>query len=88
MVGTEAQRARIEAIPGVTFVPFSADRPHAPHVLLLRNMLGDAFPQSVQKVPDSTVAGAKQVMGVYYPVAAVCALATAAADPASCLPVS
>jgi hypothetical protein len=88
VVGTEAQRARIEAIPGVTFVPFSADRPHAPHILLLRNMLGDAFSQSVQNVPDTTVDSAKRVMGAYYPVAAGCALATAAADPASCLTAS
>jgi hypothetical protein len=85
VVGTEAQRAQIEAIPGVTFVPFSADRPHTPHILLLRNMLGDAFPQSVQNVPDMTAASAKQVMGEYYPVAAMCPLATAVASPASCL---
>jgi hypothetical protein len=85
VVGTESQRAQIEAIPGATFVPFSADRPHAAHILLLRNMLGDGFAHSVQAVPDRTAATAQRVMGEYYPVAAVCALAVAAVDPANCL---
>ena len=39
VVGTEAQRAAIEQIPGVTFLPFSTSDPTTPSVLLLRNML-------------------------------------------------
>jgi hypothetical protein len=78
VVGTEAQRAQIETIPGVTFLPFSADQPNARHVLLLRNMLGDAFAHSVQAVTDRTAATAKRIMAEYYPEAAVCSLPTAA----------
>jgi hypothetical protein len=69
VVGTEAQRAQIEATPGVTFLPLSASQPTAPHLLLLRNLLPvDAFTKSVQSVPvGSTPAQANAVMGGYYP---------------------
>jgi hypothetical protein len=69
VLGTEAQRAQIEAIPGATFLPLSAGQPTAPHLLLLRNLLPvDSFTKSVQSVPiGSTPAEANAVMGAYYP---------------------
>jgi hypothetical protein len=81
VVGTEAQRAAIEAIRGATFVPFSTAQPATAHVLLLRNMLPSPdFAAAAQNVPPgSGAAGAAQVMGPYYPRAAVCPLATLAA---------
>ena len=88
VVGTEAQRAAIEAIRGATFVPFSTAQPATTHVLLLRNMLPSPdFAAAVQNVPPgSGAAGAAQVMGPYYPRAAVCPLATLAASGAgACL---
>ncbi|MGF7239417.1 MAG: hypothetical protein ACQSGP_31340 [Frankia sp.] len=76
VVGTEAQRAVIEAVPGATFVPFSTDHPTEKHVLLLRNLLG-VFPYAVQNVPpDNDPASAAAVMQSYYPRAAVCPLST------------
>jgi hypothetical protein len=89
VVGTEAQRAAIERIPGVTFLPFSADQPTTQHLILLRNMVVDPdFAEAIQNVPagqDPAVAAG--VMGPYYPRAATCPLATAAAaGPAACLP--
>jgi len=36
---TESQRAAIEQIPDVTFLPFSSAQPTAIYVLLLRDML-------------------------------------------------
>ncbi len=88
VVGTEAQRAAIEAMRGATFVPFSTAQPATTHVLLLRNMLPSPdFAAAVQNVPPgSGAAGAAQVMGPYYPRAAVCPLATLAASGAgACL---
>jgi hypothetical protein len=55
---------------------------------LLRNMMASpAFAQAVQDVtPGSGAAGAAQVMGPYYPQAAVCPLATLAGQGArACL---
>ncbi|WP_322781000.1 hypothetical protein [Frankia sp. Cas4] len=86
VVGTEAQRAAVDGIPGATFIPFSTDNPTTPHVLLLRNLLGN-FPYAVQNVPpDNNPASAAAVMGSYYPQAAVCPLSTLqAGGPAACL---
>ncbi len=76
VLGTEAQRAAIEAVPDATFLPFSTDHPTTTHVLLLRNLLG-AFPYAVQNVPpDNDPASAAAVMQSYYPRAAVCPLST------------
>jgi hypothetical protein len=91
VVGTEAQRAAIEKIPGVTFLPFSTAHPATPSVLLLRNMLAsDGFSQAVQNVPqDGNPASAQAVMGSYYPREAVCALSTLqASGPRACLSAS
>lgn len=88
VVGTEAQRAAIERIPGVTFLPFSSASPAAQHVILLRNMVvSPAFAQAVQNVPDNDdPAAAAGVMGAYYPRSGVCPLATLAGHgPAACL---
>lgn len=88
VVGTEAQRAVIAKIPGTTFLPFSTAFPATPHILLLRNMLiSPGFSQAVQDVrPDWSPASAAEVMGPYYPRAAVCPLRTlAVSGPLACL---
>jgi len=88
VVGTEAQRAAIDAIPGTTFIPFSSAEPTATHLLMLRNMLvSPGFAQAIENVPPgSSAATAAAVMGPYYPQAAVCPLATLAAKgPAACV---
>ena len=76
-VGTESQRAAIERVPGVTFLPFSAADPAKPHVLFLRNMLSSpGFSEAVQDVPaNRNAASAAAVMGPYYPRMALCPLA-------------
>ncbi|WP_090941899.1 hypothetical protein [Nonomuraea jiangxiensis] len=87
VVGREAQRQAIEQVPGVTFLPFSADRPAATHRIILRNMVADpGFAQAVQNVPPGgDPASAAAVMGDYYPVAKVCSLAALSArGPAAC----
>jgi hypothetical protein len=78
VVGTEAQRAAIERIPGVTFLPFSTAQPTALHILELRNMVvNTSFAEAVQDIPqDGTPATAADVMGPYYPEMAACSLAT------------
>ena len=63
-----------------TWLPFSRRQPEARHLLILRNMLGDAFPHSVQNcTPGSAPADIRRCaasMGAYYPQAAECAVAT------------
>jgi hypothetical protein len=88
VLGTEAQRSRIESVPGVTFLPFSLDRPNVDHALLLRNMVAaPGFAQAIQNVPDDdNPASAKRVMGPYYPRVGTCALARLRAHgPGACL---
>jgi hypothetical protein len=88
VVGTEAQRAAIDQIPGATFLPFSTAYPTTKHVLMLRNMLvNPSFAEAVQNVPENgSPASAAAVMGAYYPRAAICPLATLASNgPAACL---
>jgi hypothetical protein len=88
VVGTEAQRAAIDQIPGATFLPFSTAEPTTEHFLLLRNMLANPdFAEAIQNVPQGgSAASAAAVMGAYYPQAAICSLATLASDgPAACL---
>jgi hypothetical protein len=82
VVGTEAQRAQIENIPGLTFVPLSAAHPQQNHLLLLRNLLPNSnFRQAVQDVrPDSTPEQAAATMGEFYPRTTLCALSALAAD--------
>ncbi|MEV6067796.1 hypothetical protein AB0L82_14680 [Nocardia sp. NPDC052001] len=77
VLGTEAQRARIEAMPGATFVPLSSAHPTTQEAILLRNMLpASDFRQAVQSVPvNGTPAQAAEIMGPYYPRATMCPLA-------------
>jgi hypothetical protein len=76
VIGTEAQRAAIERIPGVTFLPLSSAEPNALHLLAMRNTLvNPTFAASPQNVTQTgSPAAAAAVMGTYYPVAKVCAL--------------
>ena len=85
VIGAESQRAAIERIPGVTFLPFSTSLPTKLYVLLLRNMLvSSQFTNSVQSVtPADDPAAAAAAMGAYYPRASVCPLATLTAKGAA-----
>jgi hypothetical protein len=88
VLGTEAQRSAIEAIPGVTFLPLADPDPIQAYKLNLRNTLPDpAFAEAVQNVPaDGRLASAAAVMGAYYPQAVFCSIATlAASGPPACL---
>jgi hypothetical protein len=80
IVGTEAQRATIDSIPGATFLPFSTSEPTTPHLLLLRDLLpGPSFAHAIQDVPpNENPTSAGTVMGPYYPKATICPLATLA----------
>ncbi|WP_036372168.1 hypothetical protein [Micromonospora sp. ATCC 39149] len=82
VLGTEGQRAAIEAIRTATFVPFSVSYPTAPHMVLLRHLLPvEDFPYAVQNVPmNSSAETAAAVMGPYYPLVTVCSLATLTAE--------
>jgi hypothetical protein len=82
VVGTEAQRAAIERIPGATFLPFSAAHPADTHALYLRNIVpSPGFAEAIQNVPaNESPTSAAAVMGPYYPRAAFCSLATLAHD--------
>jgi hypothetical protein len=60
---------------GVAWLPYSSDQ--VEQVLLFRNMLGDAFANSVQNVhQDGNPASASAVMGAYYPRIAQCSVST------------
>ena len=64
------------AAAGATWLPFSTEQPLARHLLVLRNMLGDDFPQSVQNCAAGTdpasIAACAASMGPYYPQATTC----------------
>jgi hypothetical protein len=80
VVGNESQRARIEAMPSMTFVPISSAHAQQPHFLLFRNLLADSdFKQAVQNVPPGASPDqAAAVMGDHYPRASLCALSVLA----------
>ena len=63
-----------------TWLPFSAMQPHARHLMILRNLLGDDFPNSVQNCAQGTdstaIAECEASMGAYYPQTATCSAAT------------
>jgi hypothetical protein len=63
-----------------TWLPFSSRQPHAPHLMILRNMLGDNFPNSVQHCAagkdQQSIDACRESMGEYYPQAATCRAAT------------
>ncbi|MEU5079796.1 MULTISPECIES: hypothetical protein [Streptomyces] len=86
-VGTEEQRAAVERVPGVTFLPLSSATPAARHLLILRNMVAaPGFAEAIQRVPaGSDAARTAEVMGAYYPEAAYCGLSVlAASGPEAC----
>jgi hypothetical protein len=88
VIGAEAQRAAIQSIPGVTFLPFSTDHPTTQSAVVLRNMLPAAsFAPAIQNVPrDGNPASAAAVMGPYYPVSGTCPLVTLQTNgPTACL---
>ena len=82
VIGTEAQRATIEGIRGATFLPFSLDQPHAPHMVVLRNLLAaESFPFAVQRVvKDSGPSAAEAMLGAYYPRVSICSLSRLTSD--------
>ncbi len=75
VVGTEAQRAAIEKIPDVTFLPFSQAFPAEVTPLLIRNQLPSAsfaqvigtWPTAKTQTPAETAPLDEQAMGDYYP---------------------
>ena len=86
VIGTEAQRATIERVAGVTFLPLSLAQPAAPLYLLamrytLVNPSFDSAPQNV--VQTLSASAAAQTMGAYYPHAQVCSLSVLSAGGAS-----
>jgi hypothetical protein len=78
VLGTEAQRATIQAVPGATFLPFSAAQPGATHILMYRVLLvNPSFAYSPQRVTQNTDPTATaSAMGPYYPQASICALSS------------
>ena len=78
VIGAESQRAAIERLPGVTFLPFATDQTTPIYVLLLRDTLVDpAFPHSTAGVTQTDdPAAAEAAMGAYYPRMSVCPLAS------------
>ena len=59
-----------------TWLPFSRKEPFSRHLMILRNLLGDGFPSSVQNCAqgsDSTaIESCQQTMGSHYPEVAEC----------------
>jgi hypothetical protein len=88
VIGTEAQRATIERVPGVTFLPLSLAQPAAPLYLLamrytLANPSFGSAPQNILQTESAPAAA--QTMGAYYPYAQVCSLsALSAGGPSAC----
>ncbi len=75
VLGTEAQRAAIERIPGVTFLPFAEAFPAETTPLLIRNQLPSpsfaqviaSWPTAATLPPAEAAAADEQAMGDYYP---------------------
>lgn len=77
VIGTEAQRASIERVPGVTFLPLSLAQPAPPlYLLAMRYTLANpSFRSAPQDVVQTlSAAAAATTMGAFYPHAQVCAL--------------
>lgn len=81
VIGTEAQRAAINRVPDVTFLPFSTSQAASVYLLLLRNLLvSSQFTNSVQNVTTTLSPSAASVaMGSYYPTVSTCPSAALAA---------
>lgn len=90
VVGREEQRAAVESVPGVTFLPLSAATPTDKHLLILRNMLADpGFTEAIQQVPaGSGPARTAEVMGDHYPRTAYCDLTSLTASGPEACPVA
>jgi hypothetical protein len=82
VIGTESQRAAIDRVPGVTFLPFATNQTTPVYVLELRQTLvNPAFPHSTANVTQpGDPAAAAAAMGAYYPQISVCPLATLTAN--------
>jgi hypothetical protein len=78
VIGSEAQRAAIRRVPGVTFLPFSTAHQAGLYLVALRDILvSSSFAHSPQAVTQaSDPAAAAAAMGAYYARATVCPLAT------------
>lgn len=78
VLGTEAQRATIEGVPGATFLPISAAQPATTHLLMFRyTLIGSSFANSPGNVTSTNdPAATEAAMGAYYPRGAVCTLST------------
>lgn len=76
VIGSESQRAAIDRVPGVTFLPFAAVQTGSVYLLALRNTLvSGSFTHSVEDVTQAyDAAAAAAAMGPYYPRASVCSL--------------
>jgi hypothetical protein len=88
VLGAESQRAAIEGVAGVTFLPFSSTQTASLYLLLFRNMLLNSdFGFPIQRVSqDVNPAAAAKALGAYYPRAAKCTLTKLmTAGPAACL---
>jgi hypothetical protein len=77
VIGTEAQRATIERVAGVTFLPLSLVQPSPPVYLLamrytLANPSFSSAPQRIVQTESSPAAA--RTMGAYYPHAQLCSL--------------
>lgn len=68
------------AANSATWLPFSNTQPYARHLMILRNMLGAAFPHSVQNCAagddQASIAACRASMAAYYPHAAECRVRT------------
>jgi hypothetical protein len=78
VIGDETQRAAIERVPNVTFLPFSSTESTRLYFLLLRDTLvSPQFTHSVQDVTQTQdPAAAAAAMGPYYPQMSTCPLTT------------
>jgi hypothetical protein len=88
VIGTEAQRATIERVAGVTFLPLSLAQPAAPlYLLAMRYTLANpSFHFAPQDIVQTLSApAAARTMGAYYPHARLCSLsALSAGGPSAC----
>jgi hypothetical protein len=89
VIGTETQRAAIEAIPGATFLPLSTAEPTQAYKLNLRNMLpAPGFAYAAQDAPaNGSPAAAQSAMGPYYPRLAICPLTELVASGSGACPI-
>lgn len=88
VIGDETQRAAIERVPGVTFLPFSSTQSIRVYLVLLRNTLvSQPFTHAAQAVTQTQdPAAAATAMGPYYPQVATCPLATlTTSGPQACM---